>query len=191
MIKINLLPFRAARKKENVRRQVSIFLLSIAFVSMALIYYNSHLASQVTNLTADVAARQDELRTYQKKNREVAALKKQLEILVKKTEVIEDLALRREEAVRLMDTMTKVVVPERMWLTSFSASDTQVSLSGTAIDNRTIAEFMLRLEAVDRFHNVSLQSSRQTAIRSNLFLKQFSIVFEKSPLEPNKEDKEG
>jgi len=191
MIKINLLPFRAARKKENVRRQVSIFLLSIAFVSMALIYYNSHLASQVTYLTADVESRQEELRTYQKKNREVAALKKQLEILVKKAEVIEALALQREEAVRLMDTMTKVVVPERMWLTSFSASDTQVSLSGTAIDNRTIAEFMLRLEAVDRFHNVSLQSSRQTQIRSNLFLKQFSIVFQRSPLERQTEGNEG
>ncbi len=191
MIKINLLPFRAARKKENVRRQVSIFLLSIAFVGMALIYYNSHLAGQVTDLTADVASRQEELRTYQKKNREVAALKKQLEILVKKTEVIEDLALRREEAVRLMDTMTQVVVPERMWLTSFTASDTQVSLSGTAIDNRTIAEFMLRLEAVDRFHNVSLQSSRQTQVRSNLFLKQFSIVFQKSPLEVKTEDNAG
>jgi type IV pilus assembly protein PilN len=183
MIKINLLPFRAARKKENVRRQVSMFLLTVAFVSVALFYYNSHLADKVVDLTADVALREEELRTYQKKNREVAALKKQLEILVKKTEVIESLAVKREEAVRLMDTMTRVVVPDRMWLTSFSASETQISLSGTAIDNRTIAEFMLRLEAVDRFNNVTLQSSRQVQIQSNLYLKQFSIVFDKSPLE--------
>ena len=32
MIRINLLPFRAARKKENVRRQVSVFLLSLVLV---------------------------------------------------------------------------------------------------------------------------------------------------------------
>ena len=32
MIRINLLPFRAARKKENVRRQISLFLLSLAFL---------------------------------------------------------------------------------------------------------------------------------------------------------------
>jgi type IV pilus assembly protein PilN len=29
MIRINLLPFRAARKKENIRRQLSIYVLSV------------------------------------------------------------------------------------------------------------------------------------------------------------------
>jgi type IV pilus assembly protein PilN len=137
-----------------------------------------------------VESTQAELKTYQQKNREVAELKKQLDLLIKKTEVIEALATSREEAVRLMDTMTQVVVPDRMWLTSFNATDTQVSLSGTAIDNRTIAEFMLRLEAVDRFKNVTLQSSRQVQFQQNIMLKTFSIVFEKSPLESKMDDKQ-
>ncbi|MFH1982690.1 MAG: PilN domain-containing protein [Pseudomonadota bacterium] len=184
MIRINLLPFRAARKKENVRRQISMFLLTVLMVGLALFYYNSYLGGQVTTLMAAVSSTQEELQTYEKKNREVAVLKKQLDILVKKTEVIESLAANREEAVRLMDTMTQVVVPERMWLTSFSATDTQVSLSGTAIDNRTIAEFMLRLEAVDRFKDVTLQSSRQIQFQSSIFLKTFSIMFQKSPITP-------
>lgn len=188
MIRINLLPFRAARKKENVRRQVSMFLLSVAMIGLALFYYNSHLAGQVTDLEKDVANTQSELNRYQKKNREVAELKKQLDVLVKKTEVIESLAAGREEAVRLMDTMTQVVVPERMWLQSFNATDTHVSLSGTAIDNRTIAEFMLRLEAVDRFSNVRLLSSRQTKYASNVFFKTFSIEFDKSPIEFKKDE---
>ena len=122
MIRINLLPFRAARKKENVRRQVSMFLLSVAMVVLALFYYNSHMAAQVRDLTADAESKRSELKTYEKKNREVAVLKKQLDILLKKTEVIESLAANREEAVRLMDTMTQVVVPDRMWLTSFSVA---------------------------------------------------------------------
>ena len=45
MIRINLLPFRAARKKENIRRQVSIFLLSLAFLLIILFYYNWSLGS--------------------------------------------------------------------------------------------------------------------------------------------------
>ena len=190
MIRINLLPFRAARKKENVRRQVSMFLLSVALIGVALFYFNSYLAGQMKSLTAAVESTQAELKTYQQKNKEVAALKKQLDILIKKTEVIEALATSREESVRLMDTMTQVVVPDRMWLTSFNASDTQVTLSGTAIDNRTIAEFMLRLEAVDRFKNVKLQSSRQVQFRQNVMLKTFRIVFEKSPLKPQTDDKQ-
>ena len=191
MIRINLLPFRAARKKENVRRQVSMFLLSVVMVVLALFYYNSHMAAQVRELTAEMESKQSELKTYEKKNREVAVLKKQLEVLLKKTEVIESLAANREEAVRLMDTMTQVVVPDRMWLTSFSATDTQVTLAGTAIDNPTIAEFMLRLEAVDRFSNVRLQAARQIQFQSNIFLKTFSIVFDKSPIVSTANDKKG
>ena len=36
MIRINLLPFRLARKKENIRRQVSVFSLSLVFIILAL-----------------------------------------------------------------------------------------------------------------------------------------------------------
>ena len=50
MIRINLLPFRAARKKENIRRQVSIFLLSLVFLLIILFYYNSSLSSQIDGL---------------------------------------------------------------------------------------------------------------------------------------------
>ena len=52
MIRINLLPFRAARKKENVRRQVSIFFLSFFFVVVVLVYYHISLGSKITNLKA-------------------------------------------------------------------------------------------------------------------------------------------
>ena len=34
MIRINLLPFRAARRRENVRRQTSIFFLSVVLVTI-------------------------------------------------------------------------------------------------------------------------------------------------------------
>jgi len=34
MIRINLLPFRAARKKENIRRQISVFVLSVVCLAL-------------------------------------------------------------------------------------------------------------------------------------------------------------
>ena len=50
MIRINLLPFRTERKKENVRRQVSLFLLSLALVLLVLFYYNWSLNSKIKKL---------------------------------------------------------------------------------------------------------------------------------------------
>ena len=40
MIRINLLPFRSARKKENIRRQLSIFLLSLILAVVAIFGVN-------------------------------------------------------------------------------------------------------------------------------------------------------
>jgi len=47
MIRINLLPFRAARRKENVRRQISILSLSLVLVAIGLSYYQLTLGSKI------------------------------------------------------------------------------------------------------------------------------------------------
>ena len=167
------------------------FLLTVVMVCLAMFYWNSKLANEVTALEGQVETMNADLLRYKKKNREVAKLKKQLATLEKKTEVIKTLARNREEAVRLLDTMTDVIVPGRMWLTNFTAGDKRVNVAGTAVDNRTIADFMQRIEAVERFSNVTLQASRQTKYRDNLFLKNFSLSFDKAPISDSKTDKKG
>ncbi len=183
MIRINLLPFRAARKKENVRRQISIFLLSIIMVIAALFYYNTMLAGEIKALGQEKMNLQNELRNLQKQSREAKEIQRQLSILKQKTGVIKDLSVNRDEAVTLMDTLTQVVVPHRMWLTQFKTNGGHVQLSGVAVDNQTIADFMTRLEGVERFSNVTLVSSRQQAFEgAKVLLKAFSLNFDKQGL---------
>lgn len=45
MIRINLLPYRAAQKKENIRRQISIFLLLLILMTLALFFSTSSWAN--------------------------------------------------------------------------------------------------------------------------------------------------
>ena len=84
MIRINLLPFRAARKKENIRRQVSIFMLSLAFLLIVLVYYNWNLSNKIDGLNANIKQTQSELDKYDKINKEIAEIKKKLSNLKKK-----------------------------------------------------------------------------------------------------------
>ena len=84
MIRINLLPFRAARKKENIRRQVSIFLLSLAFMLIILFYFNFSLSSKIGNLNTSIKDTQSELEKYAKINKEIDNIKKKLDNLKKK-----------------------------------------------------------------------------------------------------------
>jgi len=190
MIRINLLPFRAARKKENVRRQISIFSLSVFFIAIALFYYNSVLANQVRELEGGVSSAKVELKKYKEINKEIKILQKKLATLKQKRKVIEDLDASREDAVRLLDKMTEVMVPGRMWLTSFSAMGDGVKLSGTAIDNKTVADFMTNLQKVEQFSAVNLLQTSRQVFSTGVFFKSFSINFKRTLMNPPKaEDK--
>ena len=54
MIRINLLPYRAAQKKENIRRQISIFVLAVIMVVGILVYYNISLNNDIDALNTQI-----------------------------------------------------------------------------------------------------------------------------------------
>ena len=148
MIRINLLPFRAARKKENIRRQVSIFALSLAFLLIILFYYNWSLGNKIDGLDGQIKKAKSELQKFEKINKEIAAIKKKLSTLKNKMAVMESLEANRFEPTRLLDTMTQVIVPKRMWFTNMSSQGSIVRIAGIALDNKTVADFMVRLEKI-------------------------------------------
>ena len=175
MIRINLLPFRAARKKENVRRQISIFLLSFVFLLAVVIYYNVNLNQQIDRLKVKNKETTAQLAKYNEKNKEIADIKKKLTLLNKKIDVINDLNGSRTDA---LESMTQLIIPDRMWFTSFTLKGGNIALKGVALDERTIADFMKNLEG--SYANVTLKSMQQKAIPGkNVKLKDFSFEMAK------------
>jgi len=188
MIRINLLPFRAARKKENIRRQVSIFMLSLAFVLIVLFGFNSCLGGKVDALNKRIKDTNADLKKYENDNKEIAEIKKKLDNLQKKMAVMDTLEANRFAPIRLMDTMTQVVVPKRMWFTSLQSKGNKVNISGVAMDNTTVADFMVRLENSGLFKEVDLKTLRRTKTKKgrNSQFKTFKVACVKQPLiKPN------
>ena len=184
MIRINLLPFRAARKKENIRRQVSIFMLSLAFVLIVLFGFNSCLGGKVDALNKRIKDTNADLKKYEKDNNEIAEIKKKLNNLQKKMAVMDTLEANRFAPIRLMDTMTQAVVPKRMWFTSLQSKGDNVNISGVAMDNTTVADFMVRLENSGLFNEVDLKTLRRTKTKKgqNSQFKTFQVSCVKKPL---------
>ncbi len=178
MIRINLLPFRAARKKENVRRQISIFLLSFVFLLVVVIYYNVNLNQQINRIKVKNEETTAQLAKYNKINKEIASIKKKLTVLNQKVDVINHLDGSRTEAVLLLESMTELIVPDRMWFTSFTLKGNNIALKGVAMDERTISDFMKNLEG--SYANVALKSMRRKTIKGkNVNLKDFSFEMAK------------
>ena len=181
MIRINLLPFRAARKKENIRRQASIFMLSLAFLLIIFFYYNFSLSNKIDSLNTNIKNTKTELARYNKINDEIAQIKKKLNNLKKKMAVMKTLEANRFEPTRLLDIMTQVVVPKRMWFTRLESKGEKVQINGIALDNKTVADFMVRLEDCGLFKEVDLKTlKRQKGQAADL--KSFTISCLKKPV---------
>lgn len=178
MIRINLLPYRAARSKENIRKQISIFLLSFVLLIIVLIVFNGHLSSKKKELAGDLQSLKKEVAVYEEKAKQVEEIKKKLDTLNKQIEVVNQLKQYREKPPKLLAKMTEMVVPGRMQLTRLVSDDTKLTLEGDALDNETIAVFMLRLERSGLFSGVVLESSQQVN-RYNVDMKQFNIKCQK------------
>lgn len=204
MIRINLLPFRKARKIENVQRQVTVFAIILAVIMAAMLYYNSTLKSKIEKLDTKVADIKTEITRVEKRAQKVDELKKLLENLNKKIEVIKDLETRRQEAVRLLENMTEMVTErpdisadtledkdqkpyKRLWFTGFQAQGDNINIQGVAIDNKTVADFMTRLEASKLYTDVNLKTLKQAKIKK-LNLKNFQISCNKAPKPKDQED---
>jgi type IV pilus assembly protein PilN len=182
-----LLPFRVARKKENLRRGISIFLLSFGFTGIALFYCHLMLRSQIYGLSTQVDSVTNQLKAKRRAAQEVDEIKKTLDVLKIKTEGIHIINSRRREPVQLLDTMTRVVIPKRMWFTTYMADNNAVTIRGIALDQKTVADFMTRLESTGLFSSVNLATLKHVDM-SGLGLKSFEVSCDKVHLEKNKEE---
>lgn len=180
MIRLNLLPFRAARKKENVRRQVSIILLSLILAVIVMAYLFITLNGKINDLNVKIKETKAEVQKYNKINKKIAGIKKKLNILQKKKQVIDRLELNRKEPVWFLDAMNSLIVARRMYLNSFSERGNTVKVSGYALDNQTVADYMSRLEKSKLFRSVRLGPIKQKRIKK-ANLKTFQITCVKRP----------
>lgn len=184
MIRINLLPVRAARKKENVRRQVSIFFLTLIFAIVTMGYFYFSLTRTISDLNEQISDAQMELQKLEAVIKKVKAIKDKLDKLEAKMDIIQKLETNRTGSVRIMDALTNLVVAQKMWLTSLSEAGGRMTLNGVAVDNKTIADFMRRLEESPYFDQVTLGSSKQVSMGQGRKFNGFNITCQALVLQP-------
>lgn len=180
MIRINLLPFRLARRKENIRRQISIFVLLIFLTGVILFWISMYMNKKIQVVKDDTKQVNAEIAKYKEKAQRVEKIKKDLEALEEKLKIVISLNARRDQQLVLFDTMTQLVVPDRMWLSNFKADSSSVKIQGIAWDNPTIAEFMERLEKSPLFSKVDLKTAEMKKFKGGVTLKSFELVCQKT-----------
>ena len=184
MIRINLLPFRSARKKENIRRQVSIFLLSFVLICLVMFWYALGLNREISQTQEEIAGVKSQILRYKEKADRVTAIKAKLKLLNEKLEIVASLQTRKNDQQILLEKLADSIVKERMWLERLEVKKTHVILQGVAFDNPTIADFMRNLETSSLFSGVDLKRSVNRTFDKTIHLKSFELVCAKKAASP-------
>lgn len=176
MIKVNLLPLRASKKKEIVRKQVSILILSIiGTLAVGVSIYGLMLA-KINTAKAQIESSEAEMRSLKAKIGAINDLKKLQADVKKKLDVLSQLRRAKSGPASRLAALSDAV-PEKLWLTRYAESAGSVSVSGVALNEELIAVFMRNLQSSGAFSNVELQVSEQTE-SGGLKAKRFDLAFQ-------------
>ena len=173
MIKINLLPVRAAKKKETAIQQIII--MAVAVVAVALIVTSLYIVKRVQVATTkdDIASANNKINELKTKIGKLEELKTLKEQVKKKLDVLSQLRKNKTGPAQRLASLSEHT-PDQLWLTAYAESDQVVKLSGIAMTEELIAQFMKSLEASNDFMTVELVVSEQTEIAGTK-LKKFDL----------------
>jgi type IV pilus assembly protein PilN len=160
MIKINLLPFRAAKKRENIKRQMTVYGLVVVLLLAGMAYFFIQLSSQLAQLQDQQQKLKLELDGHEKTLARIAELEKKSKEIKSKLDVIKDLENKKTGPIRLLDEIAMAVPKDKLWLTSLSETAGVLKITGTAMDNETVALFMTNLEKSPHVTSVELVSAK-------------------------------
>jgi len=161
MIRINLLPVKELKAEVSRRREIvlGISCLGLTLLSLALLYgYQLH---QKSRLEKEIAVLQAELQEFTVKAKGVTELQNRIKELEGKHKVIDEINKKKSGPVRVMENLS-AATPAALWLTQFKETGGDLTITGLAMDNQTIAEFLKSLAAHDNFRDTELVETAQT-----------------------------
>ena len=173
MIRINLLPVRAAQKKERLRSQVMILALSVVLALAACAMVWVSLSAKVSSVQAEIVVQNAEIARLKKTLGDVDRFKVLKEELSGKLGVLATLKANRSGPVKLLDELSRAV-PEKVWIKSFTEVAGSIKITGSGLTEEGVAEFLRRLEESSYYQNVELVVLEQKVIEGR-DLQSFSL----------------
>jgi len=141
MANINLLPWRAERRKQREREFYMMLLATAvsAFVVVGLaIFFMNHLIDEQNDRNTYLQA---EIKGLDKQIEEIKELDKTRSQLLTRKDIIEQLQSNRSQMVHLFDEMVKTI-PDGVRLTSMKQGGEILTLEGLAESNSRVATYM-------------------------------------------------
>jgi type IV pilus assembly protein PilN len=160
MIRINLLPVKAAQKKEKLKGQMLVVALTVLVAGALCGLVFMHFQGEIETVEEEISQKQQEIDSLKKTIGKVNAFKKKKKELSAKLDILEKLKANRSGPVHLLDELYKAM-PEKLWLTNFTEKGGAAKIVGVGVNEETVALFMRNLEDSKYYGGVRLKQTQQ------------------------------
>lgn len=179
MIRINLLPTKERAQAASQRQEASLFALSLVGVLLVCGFVSVTQARRSASLTREIDTLQASLKALESRVKDVADLDRKRKDLDAKLKVIAELGKKRVGPAEVLRDLARST-PDRLWLTDFNEARGAATLTGQAVDNQTIAQFLRDLSGSAYFTTVDLVETTQSdagEVRLRKFIVKASVNY--------------
>lgn len=173
MIRINLLPHRALKRKA-LQRQFFIIAAVVALFGAGIWFIvHSLLADRIEDQLARNQYLEQKIVELDKQIAEIQKLREQTAQLLARKKVVESLQANRAEAVHLLDELVRQL-PDGVYLKAVKQTGQRVAINGYAQSNARVSTLMRNLESSPWLEQASLVEIK-TALQNNQRLSEFQL----------------
>lgn len=178
MIRVNLLPHRAERRKARKIQFIAFSAISLVLGVVLVGLVHAAISSQISYQERRNQYLKDETLKLDKQIEEIKKLREQTEALLARKTVVENLQTTRSDVVHLLDQMLRIL-PDGVYLKSIRQTGNKINLVGYAQSNARVSTLMraiedsawLELPSLVEIHGSGTGATRMSEFTLNFNLK--------------------
>lgn len=145
MIRINLLPHRAEKRRAKQVQFIAFSVVALVIGAVIVGFVHVAISTQISYQERRNAYLNQEIARLDKQIEEIKKLREQTQSLLARKNVVENLQSTRSDVVHLLDQLLRIL-PDGIYLKSVKQSGYQISLVGYAQSNARVSTLMRSIE---------------------------------------------
>ena len=186
MIRINLLPHRAEKRKAQQIQFIAFSVISVAIGVLIVGFVHVAIMTQIDYQERRNAYLNKEIVVLDKQIDEIKKLREQTKSLLARKTVVENLQSTRADVVHLMDQMLRIL-PDGVYLKSLKQTGNKINLVGYAQSNARVSTLMRSIEDspwLEAPNLVVISATNVSGTRLSEFTLTFNLSLQAPPPAP-------
>jgi len=173
MIRINLIPYRLARRQQQIMRHIGICFAVITIAGLLDFGAHTIASMQLSDLKEETSMVEEQNATLEEKIGNIKNLDNLRADVERKLQLVDRLQEGRFRSLTTLDAIARII-PENVWLDGIADHGSEIELTGLGESNRAVAVFMRKLDQSGIFANVRLGEINRVQV-DGLPLRRFSL----------------